>query len=277
LIPSPLLFSAAVKAAQLVSPVQAWLPESLKPMLALAPKKPVKLTTGLKQQVYGVEGKRRWRVALLAGCAQQVLDPGINEATLRLLNRHHCEVVVAPKSGCCGALKYHMGKEAPALEQDYAHMLGDEPGWADRAARVSALTRDITEFMDEIGLKESSKSFPALRVAYHSACSMQHGQKIKELPKRLLRQAGFEVVNIPEGHLCCGSAGTYNLFQADTAVQLRDRKAQRIAEVQPDLVAGGNIGCIVQLADALAVPIVHTVELLDWATGGPKPQALLTS
>jgi glycolate oxidase iron-sulfur subunit len=259
--------------------------------------------------VYGAEGERRWRVALLAGCAQQVLDPGINEATLRLLNRHHCEVVVAPKSGCCGALNYHMGKEAPAFEQakanidawnreieadgldaiiinasgcgttvkDYAHMLRDEPEWAERAARVSALTRDITEFMEIIGLQESAQTLPALRVAYHSACSMQHGQNIKELPKRLLRQAGFEVVNIPEGHLCCGSAGTYNLFQADTAVQLRDRKAQRIAEVQPDLVAGGNIGCIVQLAEALTVPIIHTVELLDWATGGPKPQALLTS
>src|SRR5207248_2574772 len=197
------------------------LPRALRPMLGLAPASVPGPSAVDRPQVFPAEGAHRMRVALLPGCAQQVLAPEINEATIRLLTRHGCEVLFSAGSGCCGAPE-------------------------------------------------------ALRVAYHSACSLQHGQKIDAGPKELLDQAGFEVVAIPEGHLCCGSAGTYNLLQPELAGALRDRKLANIAVVGADLVAAGNIGCIKQLASGGGVPVVHTVELLDWATGGPRPRALAT-
>ncbi len=246
------------------------------------------------------------RVALLAGCAQRVLMPQINEATIRLLTRHGCEVVTAEGSGCCGSLNHHLGQEEAALAfaranidawerertsggldaivvnasgcgttlKDYAFMLREDKAYAEKAARVAALARDVTEVVELLGLKRPLASAGGRRVAYHSACSMQHGQRIHGGPKALLAAAGFEPLDVPEGHICCGSAGTYNLLQPEIALRLRQRKLANIARTSSELVATGNIGCIVQLAAQSPVPVVHTVELLDWATGGPMPMVL---
>ncbi len=247
----------------------------------------------------------RRRVILLAGCAQKVLRPEINDSTIRLLARRGVEVIVAPGAGCCGALVHHMGKEHQALQQirrnidawskvmergpvdaviinasgcgttvkDYGYMLRHDPVYAARAERISALTRDVTEFLAGYDLGAPAR-WSSIRVAYHSACSMQHGQRIVDEPKALLSKAGFSVVDIAEGHICCGSAGTYNILQPEIAGELRARKASHIRNAKADVVAAGNIGCITQLAPALDVPIAHTIELLDWAYGGPVPHGL---
>jgi len=277
-----------------------WLPGKLGRALHLVPGFPKGPAPTDRPQVFPAEGKRRGRVALLAGCVQPVLRPETNAAAIRLLNRLGIEVVVSAGAGCCGALGHHMGFDGQSHRmaranivawqrdrvdavlvtasgcgttvKDYGYMLRTEPDLKDAAAEISARTRDITEYLAEIG--GISASGKRLRVAYHSACSMQHGQKITEQPRALLKAAGFDLVEIPEGHLCCGSAGTYNLLQPELSAQLRDRKAGNIAKVAPDLVATGNIGCLQQLAGVLDVPIVHTVELLDWATGGPTPAGL---
>jgi glycolate oxidase iron-sulfur subunit len=248
----------------------------------------------------------RARVALLTGCAQPVLRPEINEATVRLLGRLGVEVVLPAGEGCCGALVHHLGRENEALAaarrnvdawtaeierggldailitasgcgttiKDYGHMLRSDAANAEKAARVSALARDVTEYLAALGLPAPESPPAALAVTYHSACSMQHGQRIREQPKALLRAAGFAVRDVPEGHLCCGSAGTYNILQPDFAARLRDRKLAAIASTAPEVVATGNIGCITQLSAGAGVPVVHTVELLDWAHGGPRPAGL---
>jgi glycolate oxidase iron-sulfur subunit len=255
------------------------------------------------RRVFAANGERRARVALLTGCVQTVLDPAINAATVRVLTRAGCEVVTI--SGCCGSLVHHLGRERDALEfgarvleqvgaelrgggldalvanasgcgthaKDYRHLFRNHP-LAAPAAEASARTRDVTELLAEIGLPPV-RDPPRLTVAYHSACSMQHGQKIDEPPRALLRQAGFVVREIAEGHLCCGSAGTYNILQPAIAARLRERKVANVAKTGADIVATGNIGCITQLAAGTDVPLAHTVELLDWATGGPAPPAWL--
>jgi glycolate oxidase iron-sulfur subunit len=283
-------------------PFAGFLPERLKAALALVPAKLPRPSPVDHPQVFKSEGKRIRRVALLNGCAQQVLAPEINEATIRLLTRHGCEVVVAEGAGCCGALTHHLGQDAHAYARanilawtreianggldaivinasgcgttvkDYGFMFRNDPELAEAAKTVSSLTRDVTELMSEIGLKAPANP-TGQRVAYHSACSLQHGQQIRDEPKRLLKQAGFVVLDPAEGHLCCGSAGTYNLLQPEIARKLRDRKVANIAATSPDLIAAGNIGCITQIASAAKAPVVHTVELLDWATGGPRPKA----
>jgi len=238
------------------------------------------------------------RVALLPSCAQQALDRNINAATIRLLQRHGCEVVVATGVGCCGALPLHMGREvqgkalaraniaawtaelASGLDaivinasgcgttvKDYAHLIGSE-----QARRIGTLARDITELLADLGLQKGDVE--PYRVAYHDACSLQHGQRVIGQPRMLLAQAGFQVLDVPERHFCCGSAGTYNLLQPDIAVALGQRKAAHIDSVDPDIVAAGNLGCMVQIARFTPNPVVHTVELLDWATGGSMPPAL---
>jgi glycolate oxidase iron-sulfur subunit len=283
-----------------------WLPKRLADALALVPGMPKPAAQTDRPQIFPAEGQRRGRVALLAGCVQPVMQPEINAAAIRLLNRLGVEVVVARGAGCCGALSHHMGftNQSHGLARaniegwqremknggldaivitasgcgttikDYGFMFRTEPGIEDQAAEISAKARDITEYLAEIGGIEAKTKLPDLKVAYHSACSMQHGQRVIDPPRDLLRAAGFEVAEIPEGHLCCGSAGTYNLLQPELAGRLRDRKAANIASVTPDLVATGNIGCMQQLSSALSVPIVHTVELLDWATGGPAPREI---
>ena len=253
---------------------------------------------------------RTGRVAMLSGCAQPVLQPSINEAAIRLLNRLGVEVVLPRGEGCCGALVHHMGRdhdshaaarrnidawtheiETAGLDaivitasgcgttvKDYGFMFRDDPAYAEKAARVSALAVDVTEYLDRIGLPEPSRRTGQV-VAYHSACSMQHGQKITDLPKRLLKQAGFTVRDVPEGHICCGSAGVYNIPQPEIAGRLRERKVANIVRTRPEIVATGNIGCMTQIGKGLAdggsaVRVVHTVELIDWALGGPLPETL---
>ena len=299
-LPQPGLFRWALLAARLARPLQALLPAPMQAMLKLAPRTATQSDV-IAPQVFPAEQPRRVRVALLAGCVQQVIDAGINQATLRLLRRHGAEVVVTEGIGCCGALGHHLGEDVldrvranvdawtaelergldaivinasgcGTMVKDYGFLLRGDPAYAAKAARISALANDVSEVAEQLGLSGSLAEAP--RVAYHSACSLQHGQKIHGLPKQLLQKAGFDVVDVPEGHLCCGSAGTYNLLQPDLANALKDRKLRNIASVKPAIVAAGNIGCITQLAAGAGVPVVHTVELLDWATGGPKPAAL---
>ena len=302
-LPSPALFRLALRAAALGQPFSRYLPTRLRAMLALAPARLPAPSPVSRPQIFPATGPRLRRVAMLAGCAQQVLAPQINEATIRLLTRHGCEVVVAKGAGCCGALTHHLGQGGHdaaranilawqreiasggldaivmnasgcgTMVKDYGFMFRNDPQLAAPAAQVSALAQDITELMASIGLRPSALT-PNQRVAYHSACSLQHGQKITNEPKQLLKQAGFTVLDVPEGHLCCGSAGTYNLLQPEIAGQLRDRKVMNIKSTAPDLIAAGNIGCLTQIASGTQLPVVHTVELLDWATGGPKPAAL---
>ena len=255
--------------------------------------------------VFPATGERRGRVALLQGCAQQVLAPRINQAAINLLTRHGIEVVLVRDEQCCGALTHHLGQDGDALARaranitvwqkeaeqggldailvtasgcgtvikDYGFMLREDRDFAGPAAQISALAKDITEYLAGIELMPSSQKGD-VTVAYHSACSLQHGQKITGLPKELLSKNGFVVKDVPESHLCCGSAGTYNILQPDIASRLRDRKIANIATVKPDMIAAGNIGCMVQIAGGTSVPVVHTIELLDWATGGPKPGSL---
>jgi glycolate oxidase iron-sulfur subunit len=296
----------ALMGARLVRPLRGLLPKTvsgrrLRAMLDLAP-----AHLPATQTVVGVhpaEGERRGRVVLLAGCAQQVLAPSINAATIRLLTRLGIEVVVPPDAGCCGALTHHMGKQDPALAsartniaawsreidgagldailvntsgcgttvKDYGFMFRTRPEAA-QAAAVSALALDISQYLGRIGYAPSRPA-PGLTVAYHAACSLQHGQGVLAEPKGLLRTAGFKVVEPVEGHLCCGSAGTYNLMQPEIAGRLRERKLENLQATHPDLIAAGNIGCLTQLAGG-GLPTVHTVELLDWMAGGPRPAAL---
>ncbi len=306
-IPYPSRFRLALTAAILARPLAGLLPKRFRASLALAPRRMPKPSPVDKPQVIAAEGERRKRVALLNGCAQTVLAPQINEATVRLLTRFGVEVVVAGGAGCCGSLVHHLGKvdqshaqakaaidawtreiDAGGLDaivvnssgcgtqiKDYGFMFRDDPEYAGKAARISQLARDVTEFVAELDVDLAQLDGAAdIAVTYQSACSMQHGQGLHRQPRDLLSAAGFKVREPAEGHLCCGSAGTYNILQSDLADRLRDRKAATIAATAPDVVATGNIGCITQLADAIDAPIVHTVELLDWASGGPKPEAL---
>ena len=296
-LPRARLFRLALMAAAWVKPLARSMPREIGTMLALAPAKIPRASATDHPRVYPAIGERTRRVALLTGCAQKALAPQINEATIRLLTRHGCEVVVAEGGGCCGALTHHLGRGGHAYARanidawtragdldaivvnasgcgttvkDYGFMFRNDPVLAAHAAKVSSITRDVSELMGELGLGATTVRTGQL-VAYHSACSLQHGQQIRREPKQLLAQAGFEVVDVPEGHLCCGSAGTYNILQPEIASALRDRKVANIERVSPDLIAAGNIGCITQIASGTMVPVVHTVELLDWATGGPRP------
>ncbi|MGO8800978.1 MAG: glycolate oxidase subunit GlcF [Roseiarcus sp.] len=311
-LPSRALFRAALALARIarpLAPLVARIPRlgaRFAAMLALAPARlPAREAEGPGVfSAPGAGGARR-RVALLTGCAQAVLAPRINAATIRLINRAGVDVVLAQGEGCCGSLVHHMGLEDRALRQaranidawtraiddggleaivvtasgcgttikDYGFMFRGDPLYAEKAARVSALARDVTEYLTGLELPFSSPN--GLVVAYHSACSMQHGQKITLEPKTLLRRAGYVVRDVPEGHICCGSAGTYNILQPEIAGQLRSRKVANIERVKPDVVAAGNIGCITQIAMGTSIPIVHTAELLDWACGGPVPHRAL--
>ncbi|MDO9410985.1 MAG: glycolate oxidase subunit GlcF [Pseudolabrys sp.] len=293
-LPRPRLFLAAMQAGRLAKPLAKFLPKRLSAMLSMVPSETH--AEILAPQTFAAEGSRIKRVALLAGCAQQALDSSINAATIRLLQRHGCDVTITAGAGCCGSLPLHMGREPEAKKfatanveawsrepvdaiivnasgcgttvKDYGHLLATPD-----ALRIGALTRDVTEIMHDIGLKAPANP-RAYRVAYHDPCSMQHGQKVIDQPRALLRAAGFVVLDVPEKHFCCGSAGTYNLLQPDMAEALGQRKAAHIDSTDPDIVATGNIGCMTQLSHYLGKPVVHTAELLDWATGGPLPRAL---
>ena len=312
-LPHPARFRAALKLARLGRPftrafeaVPALRP--LGAMLRLAPKA-LPAAPGSRPAIHAAQGARRGRVAILTGCAQSVLDPGINVATVSLLTRLGVEVVVADGEGCCGALVHHMGREDEALAaarrnvdawtkaadeaegeggldaivvtasgcgttiKDYGFMLRLDPAYAQKAARVSALAKDVTEYLAGLDLPEPVLR-PGLTVAYHSACSLQHGQKVTRQPKELLARAGFTVKEPAESHLCCGSAGTYNILQGEIATALRDRKVANIEALGADVIAAGNIGCITQIASGTGLPVVHTVRLIDWAYGGERPQGV---
>jgi glycolate oxidase iron-sulfur subunit len=256
----------------------------------------------LEPQTIAPIGPRRGRVALLAGCVNDVLAPQINAAAIRVLTRLGIEVVIAKGAGCCGSLVHHMGREEQALAQaranidtwaaiddleaivittsgcgttvkDYGFMLRTDKAYAERAARIASLARDITEYLSELPVQAAIDG-PKLVVAYHAACSLQHGQRVTRQPKELLGKLGFAVRDVPDGHLCCGSAGTYNIMQPDIARRLRERKVGTIEGLRPDVIAAGNIGCLTQIAAGTKLPAVHTVELIDWASGGPRPSAL---
>ena len=304
LMPYPHRFRLALQAARVGKPFAPLAAavglKRLAAMLRLspwrAPHRP------LAAQTFAAIGTRKGRVALLAGCVNDLLMPAINAATVSVLTRHGVEVVLPAGAGCCGSLVHHMGREAEALAQaranidawtaidgldavlintsgcgttvkDYGFMLRTDPVYAARATRVSSLAKDVSEYLAGLPL-QLQRDTPALVVAYHSACSLQHGQRIIRQPKELLSKLGFVVKDVPDGHLCCGSAGTYNIMQPDIANRLRERKVGTIERLRPDVIAAGNIGCLTQIAAGTDLPAVHTVELIDWATGGGCPPRL---
>lgn len=303
ILPYPTRFRLALLGAKIGRPFARFMPDArLQAMLEMAPKTIPPVSRNDDPQTFPAQDKKM-RVALMTGCAQKALNTDINDATIRLLTRLGAEVVVAEGAGCCGALTHHMGKETEShataaknikawvkeidnggLEaivintsgcgttvKDYGHMFRNDPLAAD-AARVSAIAMDVSEILMKLDLPEGADK--GTKVAYHAACSLQHGQQIKTFPKDLLKKAGFTILEPADSHLCCGSAGTYNLMQPEISKQLKDRKIQTLEALTPDIIAAGNIGCMMQIGGGTDVPIVHTVELLDWATGGPQPPAL---
>ena len=304
IIPYPRRFRLALLGARIGKPVRRLIPDArLRAMLEMAPNRLPPVSRNDTPQTFPAKGKGKKRVALMTGCAQRALNTDINDATIRLLTRLGCEVVVASGAGCCGALTHHMGKTAEAhasaarnirawgaemdgagldaivintsgcgtTVKDYGHMFRGTD-LADQAAAVAGRAMDVTELLKTLDLPRGAAK--PLKVAYHAACSLQHGQQVRSAPKDLLRQAGFEVVEPSDPHLCCGSAGTYNLMQPEISGQLKTRKVATLEATRPDLIAAGNIGCMMQIGGGTDLPVVHTVELLDWATGGPMPQAL---
>ncbi len=304
ILPYPGRFRLALLGARIGRPFRGLMPDPrLRAMLDMAPKHIPPVSRNDDPQVFPAEGPRKMRVALMTGCAQRALNTDINDATIRLLTRLGAEVVIAEGQGCCGALTHHMGKtteshataaknirawtremQGEGLDavvintsgcgttvKDYGHMFRTHT-LAPEAAAVATIARDVSEVLVQLGLPEGAPK--GLRVAYHAACSLQHGQQIKSAPKDLLKRAGFMVLEPADSHLCCGSAGTYNLMQPEISGQLKARKVQTLEATTPDIIAAGNIGCMMQIGGGTTVPVVHTVELLDWATGGPKPSAL---
>ncbi len=326
-IPHPGRFRLALLGAKIARPFAGLMPDArLRAMLRMAPERIPPVSRNDDPQTFPARGERRMRVALMTGCAQKALNTDINDATIRLLRRLGCEIVVPEGMGCCGALTHHMGKEAEShafaarnirafmaevrgggldaivintsgcgtTVKDYGHMFRTD-ALAEDAATVAGLAVDVSELlvrllptveshsanrakMDLAGIDATAPERPEgggpIRVAYHAACSLQHGQKIKTYPKDLLKTAGFEVVEPADSHLCCGSAGTYNLLQPEISEKLKACKVRTLEAKTPDIIAAGNIGCMMQIGSGTGIPVVHTVELLDWATGGPRPRAL---
>ncbi|MCH2248174.1 MAG: glycolate oxidase subunit GlcF [Cognatishimia sp.] len=307
ILPYPMRFRLALLAAKIGGPFAPLIPDArIKAMLQMAPKQIPPVSRNDDPQSFAPKAPRKMRVALMTGCAQKALDTDINDATIRALTRLGCEVVVAEGAGCCGALTHHMGKtdlshssaaanirawrkemDGNGLDaivintsgcgttvKDYGHMFRNE-ALAEDAAKVSEIAMDISELLTKLDLPE----LPAqdMTVAYHAACSLQHGQQVKTAPKDVLKKLGFKIVEPADPHLCCGSAGTYNLLQPEISSQLKARKVKTLEAKSPDLIAAGNIGCMMQIGSGTEVPILHTVELVDWATGGPRPAKLPAS
>ena len=306
-LPKPNIFLIFVILTKIIKPFNFLFPSFIKNSLNLMPNK-IPLKTIRKKKVYLSKGNKAIaRVALLTGCVQRVISPEINESTIRLLNRHNVEVVVLPKIDCCGSLNHHLGKKELAhisfkknidlwheeylkngldaiisntsgcgtTLKDYGFIFRNDEKFMWKAKKISELTKDITEFLDEnLKLNFEADDEKKYKIAYHSACSMQHGQKIHEQPINIIKKTGNTVLKIPDGHICCGSAGTYNILHQKMAKALLRNKVKNILEVSPDFIATGNIGCITQISSGTNIPIVHTVEIIDWFTGGPKPEKL---
>ncbi len=304
ILPYPMRFRVALLGAKIGRPFKWMMPDArLRAMLDMAPKHIPPVSRNDDPQTFAPKTAKKMRVALMTGCAQKALNTDINDATIRLLTRLGCEVVIADGAGCCGALTHHMGKTSESHRtaakninawareidgdgldaivintsgcgttvKDYGHMFRNEPLAAD-AARVSDIAVDVSEVLMKLDLPKGASQ--DMTIAYHAACSLQHGQQIKTYPKDLLKRVGFKVVEPADSHLCCGSAGTYNLMQPEISAQLKRRKVDTLMATAPDVIAAGNIGCMMQIGSAAGVPVVHTVELLDWAAGGPRPPAL---
>ena len=295
---------------QFVKPLKFIFPQKIKEMIKFMPSRFPKKNLPSMEVYPSINRKKPVaRVALLTGCVQKIISPQINESTIRLLNRHGIEVIVPKTVGCCGSLDYHLGKTDIAKNtfkkniliwhdeylkngldaiisntsgcgttlKDYGFIFRSDNDLRKKAKKISDLTKDITEYLNEnvkLNFIEKSKKEKKYKIAYHSACSMQHGQKIHEEPINLIKKTGNEVVDIPEGHICCGSAGTYNLLQSEIAEKLLKNKISNIKKVKPQIISTGNVGCITQISQGTKIPILHTVEIIDWYTGGPKPQIL---
>jgi len=307
ILPSPTLFRMAGYSARLFYPFRFLFPKKIKNMMKYMPNS-FPVSRQENTEIYSPVGKTYARVALLTGCVQRVISPQINDATIDILNRHGVEVIVPKKVDCCGSLNHHLGKEELAHKsfinninswfkwyeeknldailvttsgcgttlKDYGYIFRDHPDKELRrkAKMVSSLAKDVTEYLGKNIKLNYMKKDKKFKIAYHSACSMQHGQKIHSQPMDLLKKTGNEIVEIPDGHLCCGSAGTYNLLQDEMAAELLKRKVSNIDKVKPDFISTGNIGCMTQISSGTKIPIVHTIEILNWYTGGEKPIAI---
>jgi glycolate oxidase iron-sulfur subunit len=237
------------------------------------------------------------KVLLLAGCVQPAMLPNINSATARVLDEAGIQTVVAPKAGCCGALRWHLNDHAGGLDdmrrnvdawwplvaqrrveaivmnasgcgvtvREYGHHLAGDPQYAERAQRISAVTRDLSELLPDLVKKFKDRPrFKAGRLAYHPPCTLQHGQQLRGGVEQGLRDLGFDVsVAQNESHLCCGSAGTYSVLQPELAKALRDRKLEQLAPLAPQAIVSANIGCIQHLQSGTATPVKHWIEVLD--------------
>lgn len=304
-MPRPAVFAPLMALGRIGKPLKRLMPATMGNMMDFIPPKAEAARYKPGLTVYPANGTRRWRVALLAGCVQPVIAPHINDATISLLTRFGCEVVIPASAGCCGSLNLHMGiadaAQASARRnikawlaemngdgldaiivnasgcgttvKDYAHLFLDDEAPRRDAGKIAAISCDISEWLVKMQLPAPSHP-QRLRVTYHDACSLRNAQKVTAEPRALLKHAGFIVNDVPEAHFCCGSAGTYNLLQPGMAKQLGERKAKNIAGTRPQIVTAGNIGCLTQIAHYSDTPIVHTVELLDWAHGGELPRAL---
>jgi len=306
ILPDSKLFKLSIFLVKLGKPFKFLFPSKIKNMMDLMPVSFPKKVLKIKE-IYKTKNKKRIaRVALLTGCVQKEISPQINESTIRILNRHGVEVVVPEKIRCCGSLNHHLGKNDLAHQdfinniniwhdeylkgnldailsntsgcgttmKDYGFIFKDDKNMKKKAKKISELTKDVSEYLSEnLNLKFKKKE-KKLRIAYHSACSMQHGQKIHSQPMNLLEKTKNEILEIPEGHICCGSAGTYNILQSKIAKQLLKNKVKNIESLKPQIISTGNIGCITQIRHGTNIPILHTIELLDWYTGGPKPKIL---
>lgn len=307
ILPSPTLFRMAGYSARLFYPFRFLFPKKIKNMMKYMPNS-FPVSRQENKEIYSPVGKTYARVALLTGCVQRVISPQINDATIDILNRHGVEVIVPKKVDCCGSLNHHLGKEELAHKsfinninswfkwyeeknldailvttsgcgttlKDYGYIFRDHPDKELRrkAKMVSSLAKDVTEYLGKNIKLNYVKKDKKFTIAYHSACSMQHGQKIHNQPMDLLKKTGNEIVEIPDGHLCCGSAGTYNLLQDEMAAELLKKKVSNIDKVKPDFISTGNIGCMTQISSGTKIPIVHTIEILNWYTGGEKPTAI---
>ena len=304
-LPNPSIFKILFLISLIFQPIKFILPKFIRNSLDLMPYK-LPSKTLKTQKIYSAETKKIARVALLTGCVQRVISPEINESTIRLLNRHGVEVVVLPEINCCGSLNHHLGKSKLAHEsfkkninlwyeeylnngldaiisntsgcgttlKDYGFIFRNDADLKKKAKKISELTKDVTEYLEESLNLKFKKDDKEYKIAYHSPCSMQHGQKVHSQPINLIKQSGNKVFDIPEGHICCGSAGTYNILQQEIAKNLLKDKVKNIEKIAPDFISTGNIGCMTQISSGTNIPIVHTVEIIDWLTGGPKPYKL---